>query len=78
MIPGTCNLNYIYIIVIVIGGQYFGWNYGLTCGFGGFAMSTLLVGIAFICLMLCLAEIASALPFSGYCDIGFTYYHCRY
>jgi amino acid transporter len=50
---------------IVIGGQYFSWNAGLSAGFGSFAISTLLIGSAYICLCLCNAEVSSALPFAG-------------
>ena len=52
-------------IVIVIGGQFIGWNEGLQSGFGSFFVSTLLLGVAFFFLVLCLAEISSALPFPG-------------
>jgi amino acid transporter len=52
-------------IVIVIGGQYVGWNVGLDAGFGSFLIATVLMGAAFLCLVLCLCEISSALPFPG-------------
>jgi hypothetical protein len=52
-------------IVIVIGGQFIGWNEGLEAGYGSFLIGTLSVGIAFFGLVLCLAEIGSALPFPG-------------
>ena len=52
-------------ITIVIGGQYFSWNAGLSAGFGSYLISTLLMGIAYACLCLCNAEITSALPFAG-------------
>ena len=50
---------------VVIGGQFYGWNAGLITGFGTFGIAQLLMGTAYICLMLCLAEIASTIPFSG-------------
>ena len=52
-------------ITIVIGGQYFGWNAGLSAGFGSFAISSFLMGIAYICLCLCVGEVTSAAPFAG-------------
>ena len=52
-------------ITIVIGGQYFSWNAGLSAGFGSYLISTVLMGIAYICLCFCNAEISSALPFAG-------------
>ena len=52
-------------ITTVIGGQYFGWNDGLSAGFGSYLIATLLVGSSYICLCCCNAEITSALPFAG-------------
>jgi amino acid permease len=52
-------------ITIVIGGQYFNWNLGLSAGFGSYAIATLLIGIAYICLCFCTSELSSALPFAG-------------
>lgn len=52
-------------ITIVIGGQYFNWNKGLTAGFGSYAIATFLIGTAYICLCLCTSELSSALPFAG-------------
>ena len=31
-------------ITIVIGGQYFAWNLGLTVGFGSFVLATFFIG----------------------------------
>jgi amino acid transporter len=64
-------------ITIVIGGQYFSWNAGLTSGFGSYFVSTILMGTAYICLCLSVSEITSALPFAGgayglaRCSLGF-------
>jgi len=64
-------------ITVVIGGQYFGWNFGLVAGVGGFMVVTIIVGSAYLCLVLCLAEISSGIPFAGgsfaltRCMIGF-------
>ena len=52
-------------ITVVIGGQYFSWNAGLTAGFGSYLISTVLVGTSYVCLCMCNAEITSALPFAG-------------
>lgn len=52
-------------ITIVIGGQAFSWNGGLDAGFWEFFLCTLLVGIAYGCLVLCLSEMVSAVTFSG-------------
>lgn len=52
-------------LTTAIGGHYFAWNNGLTIGFGGFAVVLLLVSTAFYCLVLCVAELSSALPFAG-------------
>jgi len=64
-------------ITIVIGGDYFSWNEGLLSGFGSFLISTILIGSAYICLILCTSEMLSALPFAGgsyglaRCTLGF-------
>lgn len=52
-------------ITIVIGGQYFAWNEGLTAGFGSLAIATFLIATGYSCLILCIAELSSALPFAG-------------
>ena len=52
-------------ITIVIGGQYFNWNTGLTAGFGSYATGIILIGTAYICLCFCTSELSSALPFAG-------------
>lgn len=54
-------------ITIVISGFYYGWNQGLESGTGSFLISTILIGLAYICLSFCNAEITSALPFAGGC-----------
>ena len=64
-------------ITIVIGGQYFAWNVGLEAGFGSFALATFFIGTAYICLIMCVSEISSGLPFAGgayglaRCSLGF-------
>ena len=52
-------------ISIVIGGQYFSWNFGLVAGFGSYLIATLLISVAYICLCFCTSELTSALPFAG-------------
>eukprot|EP01041_Mallomonas_annulata_P015385 gene15385-32561_t len=64
-------------LTIVLGGQYLGWNIGLTSGFGSFAISTFLIGSAYFCLCLGNSEFTSALPYAGglyglsRCTLGF-------
>ena len=64
-------------ITIVIGGQYFSWNAGLTAGFFSYFIGTIVIGLAYICLCLCTSELSSALPFAGgayglaRCTLGF-------
>jgi len=64
-------------LTIVIGGAYFSWNKGLNSGFGTFCIATILIGSAYICLILSTSEITSAFPFAGgayglaRCTIGF-------
>jgi ethanolamine permease len=50
----------------VIPGEYSGWNYGLiTGGFGGMLVATLVVIVMYLGLCFSLAEMSSAMPFSG-------------
>jgi ethanolamine permease len=52
-------------IAIVIGGQLFSWNVSLLGGFWEAFLGMILTGLGYLCLVLCLAEMTSALPFSG-------------
>ena len=52
-------------ITIVIGGQYFGWNSILVHGAGIGAMAACTVAIGYICLVYCVSEVSSGLPFAG-------------
>jgi ethanolamine permease len=52
-------------ITIVIGGQYFGWNAGLSAGVGSGLISLCISAVGYICLVYCLAELSSGLPFAG-------------
>lgn len=54
-------------LTIVLGGQVFSWNAGLHAGFWEYFTSIVFIGTAYIVLVLCLAEMTSALPFSGGC-----------
>jgi hypothetical protein len=52
-------------ITIVIGGQYFAWNAGLTAGFGSYVLATAIVTGGYVALIFCSAELSGALPFAG-------------
>ena len=52
-------------ITAVIGGQYFAWNAGFAAGFGSCCIAFALIGSAYLCLVLSLAEMTSGLPFEG-------------
>jgi ethanolamine permease len=64
-------------ITIVIGGQYFCWNAGISAGVYSFFIAYLLIASAYITLCSCTAEITGALPFAGgsyglaRCTLGF-------
>jgi ethanolamine permease len=50
----------------VIPGEYSGWNYGLiTGGFGGMLVATLVIVVMYLGLCFSLAEMSSAMPYSG-------------
>jgi ethanolamine permease len=50
----------------VISGHYSGWNFGLGVGgFGGFLIAAVIIGIMYLCLCYCLAEMSPALPHTG-------------
>jgi len=64
-------------ICIVVGGQYYGWMKSLVNGFGSAIIAMFLIGTAYVALILCNAEVTSALPMSGgsyavaRCTLGF-------
>ncbi|GLE02808.1 hypothetical protein PINS_up011672 [Pythium insidiosum] len=64
-------------LTIVLGGQYFSWNAGLSAGFAGFMLAYALIGVAYVLLCFCTAEISGLLPFAGgayglaRCTLGF-------
>lgn len=52
-------------LMIAIGGQLYGWNTALNAGFGSWITAQTLMGLAYICLVLCLSEIVSGIAFDG-------------
>jgi ethanolamine permease len=53
-------------VAYVISGDFAGWNFGLDeGGFGGLLIATILMAIMYTCMVLGLAEMASALPVAG-------------
>lgn len=65
----TLNLTSMDMVALglttAIGGHYFAWNAGLSIGFGGFIIALFLIASAYYNLVLCIAELSSALPFAG-------------
>jgi len=50
----------------VISGDFSGWNLGLAVGgFWGLAIATFLMAIMYICMVYCVAEMSTALPYAG-------------
>jgi ethanolamine permease len=50
----------------VISGHFSGWNFGLAPGgFGGLLIAGILIGLMYVCLCYCLAEMSPALPHTG-------------
>lgn len=50
----------------VISGDYFGWNFGLNAGgFGGLLIATIFIAVMYVCMVLCIAEMSTALPHAG-------------
>ncbi len=47
------------------GGHFYLWSTASLAGFGGLVVSTFLVFTGYAMLLLCMAELASALPFAG-------------
>jgi hypothetical protein len=52
-------------VTTVIGGSYYGWSEGLSAGFGSYCIGQILMGFAYIILVLCLAEMIATTSFSG-------------
>lgn len=54
----------------VVSGDYSGWNFGLAQGgFGGLAIAAVVIAAMYLCLVLGMAELSSALPAGG----GYTF-----
>ncbi|MCW5626653.1 MAG: amino acid permease [Burkholderiales bacterium] len=50
----------------VISGHFSGWNFGLGAGgFGGLFFAAIVIGLMYVCLCFCLAEMSPALPHTG-------------
>jgi ethanolamine permease len=50
----------------VISGHFSGWNFGLSAGgFGGLFWAAIIIGVMYVCLCFCLAEMSPALPHTG-------------
>jgi len=50
----------------VISGHFSGWNFGLAAGgFGGLFFAAMVIGLMYVCLCFCLAEMSPALPHTG-------------
>jgi ethanolamine permease len=53
-------------VAYVISGDFAGWNFGLAeGGFGGLLIATVLMAVMYTCMVLGLAEMASAIPVAG-------------
>lgn len=64
---------YLLALIAALGGHFSNWNDGFSAGFGGFAVALALVATAQYCLVLCIAELSSALPFAGKCKFVLHY-----
>ena len=50
----------------VISGDFFGWNFGLAAGgFGGLLVATIVIAVMYVCMVLTIAELSTALPHAG-------------
>ena len=52
-------------IMSVVNGTLIGWNFALVGGYGRFLVAAFVLGSAFLGYYMCVAEMSSALPFSG-------------
>jgi ethanolamine permease len=53
-------------VAAVISGDFFGWQFGLAVGgFGGLLVATVVIAIMYVCMVLCIAEMSTALPHAG-------------
>jgi ethanolamine permease len=50
----------------VISGHFSGWNFGIGAGgWGGLFWAAIIIGVMYVCLCFCLAEMSPALPHTG-------------
>jgi ethanolamine permease len=50
----------------VISGHFSGWNFGIGAGgWGGLFIAAIVIGVMYVCLCFCLAEMSPALPHTG-------------
>ena len=61
---GTIEITLLGIALVIVGDTAF-WNTGLGIGYYDYLTNTILLGIAFICSSLCLAEMTATFPFAG-------------
>lgn len=64
------NIGWVKLLALgvsyAIAGDYAAWNYGLgVSGWGGLMAAVVVMGIFYLCLMFCMAELATAIPSSG-------------
>jgi ethanolamine permease len=53
-------------VAAVISGDFFGWQFGVgVAGFGGMLIATFVIAIMYVCMVLCIAEMSTALPHAG-------------
>ncbi|ETW01737.1 hypothetical protein H310_06342 [Aphanomyces invadans] len=52
-------------ITVVIGGQYFSWNVGLSAGTVSYGIASIMMTCAYMCMCLCMAEVSSMVVFEG-------------
>lgn len=66
-VPKHANIYHVYLlgIALTIGGLHINWSLGLAAGFTGYIIALLVVSVGNVALILCSAEQASILPFSG-------------
>lgn len=70
--PAAKKLNLAYpdlwalALTTAVGNHFsMNWSVGLTAGFGSYTVGMVLAAAAYLCLILSLSELASALPFAG-------------
>mmetsp|Transcript_28876 Transcript_28876/g.48477 ORF Transcript_28876/g.48477 Transcript_28876/m.48477 type:complete len:120 (+) Transcript_28876:48-407(+) len=56
---------FFFTITFVMGDLVVTWNHGLKSGFWEYLIANTMIGLAYVGLVLCQAEMTSMLPFSG-------------